>query len=538
MARIVLVADKADVLTKEVLRTLKEVQSTHEYSLIDSSWDGLPSGIPRQSCCIYIPSRLGRYGMVPNLLEARRVLKQLSEAPLQKTILVSSAQIYGASCGRQSLASEGYSVPGDQNQTICDDWTSLETLAAEFLKLCCQLTILRPVTILPSRSLLSRFLERRVVPTLPGHDPALQLLSVSDFARALICSVEQDKEGTFNVSPDEVVPLHAAVRLAGGRRLPIPRTLQRLIRGSETLDYLRYPWTILNSKIKNELGFAPAKSSLEALLEQQPGRNGASPPKAAFDPFGMDPNYIRFYGNTLFRFLCNYYWRIELKGLEHLPREGAGILIGPHRGFMPFDGVMTLHVLAQNIGRFPRFLVHPGLLKFPFLSNFMTKLGGIIASQESASHVLQSGEILGLFPEGIKGAFSRYRDAYTLQAFGRDTFVKLALQHRVPILPFLTVGSAEIFPILGKIKSQLWTRYSEWPCLPITPTFPLLPVPLPSKWHMQFLPPIHVERRYPAEAAQDRKLVKAISLEVRTQMQRVWDQMVARRRAIFWGSIF
>jgi len=94
-----------------------------------------------------------------------------------------------------------------------------------------------------------------------------------------------------------------------------------------------------------------------------------------------------------------------------------------------------------------------------------------------------------------------------------------------------------VFPIFGQIKSRRWTRYSDWPCLPIS-TFPFLPVPLPSKWHTQFLPPIHAEEQFPPGAAQDASVVKRISLEVRTKMQRAVDNMLRRRRSIFFGSVF
>ena len=539
MAKILLLADKSEVFTHKLLTALRQVNAAHEYHLVDAGHVcELSNGARRPSCCVYLPSRIGHDGMLPNLIAARQALKQVAQSTIPKVVLVSSALIYGAGCERQSLASEECALPGDQGRTISNDWNTLEALAAESLNGDAQLTVLRPVTILSSSDFLASLLQRQFVSTLPGHDPTLQFLSVSDLAKALICAAEQGKGGTFNVAPDKVVPLHAAVRLAKRRRLPIPRTLQRLVRSNDTLDYLRYPWTVLNSKIKKELGFTPLKSSVAAILERQPVEEGVPREEPDFDEFGMDAGYLRFYSRTLFKFVCDYYWRIEVKGLEHVPRQGAGILIGPHRGFMPFDGVMTIHVITRNTGRPPRFLAHSGLLKFPFLSNFLTKLGCITASQETAGRVLQSGQLLGLFPEGINGAFSRYRDAYKLQAFGRDAFVKLAIQHQVPILPFLIVGSAEIFPILGKIKSQRWTRYTEWPCLPITPTFPLLPVPLPSKWHMQFLPAIHVEEQYPAEAAHDSSVVKAISLDVRAKMQQVWDEMRARRKAIFWGSIF
>jgi len=302
----------------------------------------------------------------------------------------------------------------------------------------------------------------------------------------------------------------------------------------DSLDYLRYPWTVSNQKLKSVCGFVPRKSSLAALEElsmtKRPGR------EPLYDDFGMDRKYIAAY-ETLFRFLSRYYWRIEARGLEHLPRQGPAVLVGTHRGFMPWDGVMALHLIAQTTGRIPRFLTHPGLLKFPFVAEFITKMGGVPAWKENAERILKNGEILGVFPEGTRGAFALYRDAYKLQSFGRDSFIKLALRYRVPVIPFVTVGSAEIFPVFAQIKSRRWTRYSDWPCFPIS-TFPFCPVPLPSKWHVQFLAPINVGKEYAPEAADDPSVVRTIGLEVRKQMQSAMDDMRARRPSIFFGSVW
>jgi hypothetical protein len=65
-----------------------------------------------------------------------------------------------------------------------------------------------------------------------------------------------------------------------------------------------------------------------------------------------------------------------------------------------------------------------------------------------------------------------------------------------------------------------------------------VPFPLPSKWHTQFLEPLHVEQHYPPEAAHDAAIVRAISQEVRTRMQDAIDDMLRRRKSIFFGSIF
>ena len=253
-------------------------------------------------------------------------------------------------------------------------------------------------------------------------------------------------------------------------------------------------------------------------------------------PDAIDRPFVATMGRTLFRFLHDVWWRHEWRGLEHVPRRDRAVLAGVHRGFQPWDGVMMLHLLVRELGRHPRFLVHPALLSPPLLGRFMGRLGGVPASLENADRILQDDGLLGIYPEGIRGAFTLYRDAYHLGPFGRDAFVKMALRNRAPIVPFVTLGSAETFPILGAIRWRRWTRWTRWPFVPLTPTLGL--VPLPSKWHTRFLEPLHVEREHPPEAAEDPAVVRGLSLEVRRRMERALGEMRARRRSIFYGSIF
>jgi 1-acyl-sn-glycerol-3-phosphate acyltransferase len=467
--------------------------------------------------------------------------------------------VYGASPHNPGFISESHVIPRSEKKRIIRDWLDLEALAAayfgELSGTSIELTILRAAAVLAvgGNDYFSDLFRRSLAFALPGHDPTIQLLSPIDLAGA-ICSVVVNRAGgVFNVAPDGVITLRAALRLSEATRLPISRTLQRFVRRPlarlgvtrpiEQLDYIRYSWTISNRKAKRELKWKPCRSSVEALRDFRIAEAGHLTshqlPSLEFDDYGMDKRYIEIYGRRMFKFLHDYYWRVEVKDLQYVPREGRAVLVGVHRGFMPWDAVMALHLIVGNVGRYVRFLIHPGLIKFPFLFNFHTKLGGIIACQENADFVLKRDEIVGIFPEGIKGAFLLYRDAYKLTKFGRDEFVKIALRHRAPIVPFVTVGSAEIFPILKKVNWAWWKRNTEWPTFPITPTFPLIPtLPLPSKWHTQFLEPLHIEDRYPPEAADDAEVVSTISQEVRRRMEQAIGEMLRRRRSIFFGSIF
>lgn len=536
MSEITLIARKNNMLAQALRRPLLQTASSNKLSwcepdqLINS--DSSDPGITY----VYLPESGDRDGMTPDLREAEQLFERMSQLHCGALVLLSSALIYGTGPGRHTLVEEDYSPPGVPT-FISQQWHDLEELVRKHLEHGARLVILRPSLILPSPALPARFLGRRFVRTLPGHDPVLQLLSPVDLAEAVLCAARTAKCGTYNVAPDTLVPLHHAIRFARHTRLPFPRTLQRTVHRMEALDYLRYPWTVSNQKIKRDLGFVCRQSSIETLIASNSQRRFPQDTTQHFDEFGMDPDYIRFYSKTLFKLVSDFYWRVEYKGIENIPTKGRALLVGVHRGFMPLDGVMALHTIFRTTGRIPRFLTHPALLKFPFLANFITKLGGVVACQESADRVLQSGELLGIFPEGIHGAFRLYRESYKLHPFGREAFVKLALRHRAPIVPFVTLGSAEILPIVARIRSRRWTKYAGWPFIPITPIFPFLPIPLPTKWHTLFLPPVQVEQ-FPPEVAEDPAVVKALSSEVRGRMQAALDDMRRLRKSIFFGSIF
>jgi 1-acyl-sn-glycerol-3-phosphate acyltransferase/nucleoside-diphosphate-sugar epimerase len=501
---------------------------------------------------VYSPCSGNLEATIPDLAEAATVLGACGRSGV-RVVLLSSAAAYGASHNNHGLLRETRVPARSRKNRIASAWIELEETARRSIPAGGaagdgpSLAILRPAPVLLAGSPdpISRMFRRRAAVTVAGYDPSLQLLAPDDLAEAVACAVEQEAGGVYNVAPGSVLPLRKALRAAGTRPVPLPTFLHRLgqsFRSSSAdgVDCLRYSWTVSGEKIRRELGFAPRKGSIEALLEYcaaSKGRRAPSGP-AVSDPYGMDPHWVRLYGRTLFRFLARYYWRIETRGLENVPREGRAVLVGIHRGFFPWDGIMAAYVVAEETGRVPRFLIHPALIKFAHLAEFFIKCGGVLARRENAEDLLRRDELLGIYPEGAWGAFTLYRDAYRLERFGHEEYVRLALRHQAPIVPFVTLGSAETYPILGKIDWPWWKRITEWPFFPITPTFPLSPLPLPSKWHIRFLPPLPIERDYPPEAAGDPEIVERIAEEVRARIAETLEEMLRRRKSIFFGSIF
>ncbi len=498
------------------------------------------------------PASVG-LGGVPDLDEAARVFEAAAGAGVGHLILISSAAIHAPSAHHAGHVSEAR-LSSRHVHPIATAWLDLEQLAERSAEDSdTDLAILRPaaVVVRGGGDFINRLLAGKIVFPLPGFDPSLQLLSADDLAAAVVRVMEKGATGVYHVAPPEVMPLRKALRAAGCWRLAVPYPLQWLARKMlapagaaapiEQLDYVCHSWTVSAEKIHRELDFEPRRSSVGAVRELKGDSRAtrASPLQGTatdevYDHFGMDKDYAALLGRTVFKVLHDYWWRVEWKGLENVPR-GRAVLAGVHRGHQPWDGVMTFHLLIRELGRYPRFLIHPTLVKFPFLAPYMIKCGGVHACQENADWVLEREGLLAIFPEGIRGAFTMYRDAYKLGRFGRDVYVKIALRHQAPIIPYVTVGSAEIFPILGRIDWPWWKRFSEWPFFPITPTMGT--VPLPSKWHTWFLEPVPVDA-YPPEAADDRATVRAISAQVRARMEEAIAKMLERRKSIWWGSVF
>lgn len=238
----------------------------------------------------------------------------------------------------------------------------------------------------------------------------------------------------------------------------------------------------------------------------------------------------------LFDFLYSVWWRVEVEGVRNVPAHGRALLVANHAGSLfPFDAsMMTMAIIKEHpLPRWPRFMVLDWAFELPFLSAFMRRVGGVPASPHNATRLLADDEMLMVFPEGIKGTGKPYSKRYRLQRFGRGGFVEVALRTGSPIVPVAVVGSEEIYPKLG--ESRTLARVAGAPFVPLTPTFPWLGalglVPLPSRWRIEFCPPVELSG-HPPEAADDRRVVFDLTEQVRETIQaKLYENLVKRGSA-------
>jgi 1-acyl-sn-glycerol-3-phosphate acyltransferase len=170
----------------------------------------------------------------------------------------------------------------------------------------------------------------------------------------------------------------------------------------------------------------------------------------------------------------------------------------------------------------------------PWVSVFIRKVGGVVASPYNALRLLEQDQLVAVFPEGVRGTGKPYAERYRLQRFGRGGFVEIALRAGAPIVPVAVVGSEEIYPKLADVPAL--ARLIGAPFFPVTPTFPWLgplgAVPLPSRWRIEFCEPIETARLGP-DAASDRAAVLELTERVRDTVQQALYANLVRRGPAF-----
>jgi 1-acyl-sn-glycerol-3-phosphate acyltransferase len=255
------------------------------------------------------------------------------------------------------------------------------------------------------------------------------------------------------------------------------------------------------------------------------------------DAYGADTRFAETL-EPLVEFLYAVWWRVEATGTEHVPARGPGLVVANHSGVLPYDGMMVQLAIRHEhpARRLCRMLALDMFALLPVLAPILAKSGSVRASPENAERLLREGELLGVFPEGVKGVGKRFHERYKLARFGRGGFVRVALRTGAPIVPCAIVGAEEIHPVLGKVD---WIgRPFGLPYFPLTPTFPWLGplglVPMPTKWSIDFGEPIDLSEHGP-QGAEDPILVNRIAEEVRDTLQRMVDGRLARRRSIWFG---
>jgi 1-acyl-sn-glycerol-3-phosphate acyltransferase len=256
------------------------------------------------------------------------------------------------------------------------------------------------------------------------------------------------------------------------------------------------------------------------------------------DPFGFDVDLAEHVLLPAFRTLYERWFRVEVNGIENLPDVGGALLVANHSGGLwALDAAMTAVAVnsEHRSGRRLRMLASDLVFGAPGISVLARRGGATMACAPDAERLLTAGELVGVWPEGLRGIGKSFRDRYQLQRFGQGGFVRCAVAAGVPIIPVSIVGGEEIHPVLGNAKAL--ARILNLPYFPLTPTFPWLGplglIPLPSKWYIEFGAPISTDGYQADPADADALALFDLTDQVRDSIQTTLYRLLVQRRSVW-----
>ncbi|MCA9675077.1 MAG: acyltransferase family protein [Kofleriaceae bacterium] len=243
-----------------------------------------------------------------------------------------------------------------------------------------------------------------------------------------------------------------------------------------------------------------------------------------FDLFGLSPAAVAR-AVALGAPAYERYFRVASEGSAQVPRAGAAILVANHSGTLPVDGAMLWQDVVRHTGRVPRMIADRFIPRLPFVSTWFARVGVVSGTRGNVRRLLEQGELLAIFPEGVTGVGKSWRDRYRLQAW-RVGHAELAIRHRAPVIPVAIVGAEESWPVALRIDG---VRLFGAPYLPI----PATPLPLPVRYHLRYGAPIALHDAFAPDDADDPAALAAAAAQVRAAVEALIAETRTARRGLW-----
>lgn len=245
-----------------------------------------------------------------------------------------------------------------------------------------------------------------------------------------------------------------------------------------------------------------------------------------WDRFGASPAGVAVALSTV-RHLYDRYFRVQSHGAEHIPRTGAAIVVANHSGTLPLDGMMLWAdiLLHTSPPRLPRAVADHFVPALPFINTLFSRAGMVPGSRGNVRALLERGELLLLFPEGVAGIGKPPSAAYQLQRWTVG-HAELAIRHQALVVPAAVIGAEEQWPQLGRIE-----RLHPFgiPYLPI----PATPLPLPVRYHIHYGEPLALHEGLAPEESNDPAVLRRAAERTKAAVAVLIEQGLAEREGVF-----
>ncbi len=242
------------------------------------------------------------------------------------------------------------------------------------------------------------------------------------------------------------------------------------------------------------------------------------------DPWGFN---LELCEKTLRKLVPLYrsYFKVRVFGAENV-QDHSYIVTSNHTGQIPLDGMLITIAFLLEVSppRVLRAMVERFMAQLPFVGDFTAQTGSILGDRANCSFLIDHGESILVFPEGVRGISKNTPDYYKLRNFS-EGFYRIALQKKTPILPVCVIGAEEMFPFV--FHSKRLAKILKVPAIPLTANLFPLPSPIDIYIGKEIPIPAHLE----AEASD--KDIKENVYHIENTIKRMLITGLKNRRPFF-----
>ncbi len=190
---------------------------------------------------------------------------------------------------------------------------------------------------------------------------------------------------------------------------------------------------------------------------------------------------------------CAYH-RARLVDARNLDGLGGALVVSNH-GRLDFDAFMLIRLIERATGRLTRPLADRMWFKLPIFRTLAPRIGALEGSRENAREAVERGELVLVYPGGVREIMGSRFGVESTDWRGRRGFAAVALATGTPLIPVASIGvnSGHVFltkgdwlgALLFRGVFRLGKKYEDYRD-PITLSALLLPMPFSTAVHFPF----------------------------------------------------
>lgn len=243
----------------------------------------------------------------------------------------------------------------------------------------------------------------------------------------------------------------------------------------------------------------------------------------------MPPNLSTAWYVANFTLAAKYH-RYEVEGIDKLLQGQAYMIVGYHGRPIAWDVLFLGAEIYRRCGYLPHGLIHSAFKAGP-VKKFTEDLGFVFGDSPELPAAIARGEHMLVAPGGTREGCRDFKHRYLVDWDDKVGYLRIALKHKLPIVPVAASGVDDIFQGLNNgdklgrlinmpLKLPFWFGFGPLGIWPLSPPFPV-------KVYQRIGDPLDFFGKGDVDPG-DKAALLAIHRSIAAEIQRMLDEL--RRR--------